>query len=68
MSTELRKASPRVAVRLMDGTTVTGRMRKRTSDTVNLIDGKIAGGGAPVPLDGELQIERRQVLWVQRPD
>lgn len=64
----VRKLAPEVAVQLLDGSTVTGRMRTRTKRTVNLIDStwiRGSNGNGRVPLEGEVMIERDQVLWVQ---
>lgn len=59
---------PRVAVRLVDGSTLTGKLRRRGWRDLHLVEARLHGDrGEPVPLDGELVIERGHVLWCQLP-
>lgn len=64
----ITRDQPRVAVRLLDGSTLTGKLRRRGWRALHLVEARLHGDhGEPVPLDGEVVLERRSVLWVQEP-
>lgn len=62
------RAQPRAAVRLVDGSTLTGKLRRRGRRDLHLGEARLhQDHGEPVPLDGEVVIDRAKALWVQLP-